>query len=153
MNIRGAACPSSREPGRLSGTEIRAVRRRGLTRRARFLRLYALRTTRGQTRLALTVSGRLGTAVVRNRLRRRLREIVRLTLPAVPDSWDLLLIAHREATVASFWDLQADIHRLWRRAGISSERPPLGPQGLQSLQARAAQWYAARRSQQTPESR
>ncbi len=128
------------------------MRRRGRTRRARFLRLYALRTTRGQTRLALTVSGRLGKAVVRNRLRRRLRELVRLTLPAVPDSWDLLLIAHREATAASFWDLQADIHRLWRRAGLTSERPPLGPQSWQSLQARAAQWYA-RKSQQAPESR
>ncbi len=152
MNSCGAAWSSSREPGRLSGTEIRTVRRRGRTRRARLLRLYALRTTRGQTRLALTVSGRLGKAVVRNRLRRRLRELVRLTLPAVPDSWDLLLIAHREATTASFWDLQADIHRLWRRAGISPERPPLGPQGLPSLRARAAQWYA-RRSQQALESR
>ena len=153
MNTRGAARPSPREPGRLSGTEIRTARRRGLTRRVRLLRLYALRTTRGQTRLALTVSGRLGTAVVRNRLRRRLREIVRLTIPAVPDSWDLLLIAHREAATASFWDLQVDIHRLWRRAGISSEQLPLGPQGLRSLQARAAQWYADRRSRQAPESR
>lgn len=142
MNSCSAARPARRELGRLSGTEIRAVRRRGRTRRTRLLRLYALRTTHGQTRLALTVSGRLGNAVVRNRLRRRLREIVRLTLPAVPDSWDLLLIAHREATAASFWDLQADIHRLWRRAGISSERPSLGPQGLERLQARAAHWYA-----------
>ena len=142
MNSCGAAWPAPREPGRLSGAEIRAVRRRGRTRRVRLLRLYALRTGRGQTRLALTVPGRLGTAVVRNRLRRRLREIVRLTLPAVPDSWDLLLIVHREATTASFWDLQADIYRLWRRAGMTSERPALGPQGLRSLQARAAQWYA-----------
>ena len=152
MNSCGAVRPPPRELGRLSGTEIRAVRRRGRTRRARLLRLYALRTTRGQTRLALTVSGRLGKAVVRNRLRRRLRELVRLTLPVVPDSWDLLLIAHREATAASFWDLQADVYRLWRRTGLTSERPPLGPQGWQSLQARAAQWYA-RRSQQAPESR
>ena len=152
MNIPGAACPSPREPGRLSGTEIRAVRRRGLTRRTRLLRLYALRTTRGQTRLALTVSGRLGKAVVRNRLRRRLREIVRLTLPAVPNSWDLLLIAHREAATASFWDLQAEVHRLWRRAGLTAEQLPLGTQGLRNLQARAARWYA-RRSQGAPESR
>lgn len=152
MNSCGAVRPPPRELGRLSGTEIRAVRRRGRTRRARLLRLYALRTTRGQTRLALTVSGRLGKAVVRNRLRRRLRELVRLTLPVVPDSWDLLLIAHREATAASFWDLQADVYRLWRRTGLTSERPPLGPQGWRRLQARAAQWYG-RRSQQAPESR
>ena len=133
-----------REPGRLSSADIREVRRRGTTRRASLLRLYALPTTGGWTRLALTVPARLGPAVVRNRLRRRLREIVRLGLPVVAQSWDLLFIAHREATAASFWDLQAATYKLWLRAGVTSELPTLGPQGLRSLQAQAAQWYAQR---------
>lgn len=101
-----------------SPTDIERTHRQGRTWRVGLLRLYARRTATGHSRIAFSVPGRLGSAVVRNRLRRRLREIVRLRLSAVPESWDMLLIAYRGAEHASFGELQEAVSRLWWHARL-----------------------------------
>jgi ribonuclease P protein component len=70
------------------------------------------------SRLGFTVTKRVGNSVVRNRVRRRLREAARLVLTARPiDGYDLVLIG-REGTVARpFPDLLADVERALDRAG------------------------------------
>jgi ribonuclease P protein component len=57
------------------------------------------------------------TAVARNRLRRRLREIWRRDLQADQPAWDVVIRARRDAYRASFADLRAEL-ALWR-AGAS----------------------------------
>lgn len=47
----------------------------------------------GYTRVGITVSGRVGKAVVRNRARRRLREALRVRLPLLPPGRDLVAVA------------------------------------------------------------
>ena len=51
--------------------------------------VYALKTQRGDRRVGYTVSTKLGKAVVRNRIRRRLREIYRLNSYKLKDSVDI----------------------------------------------------------------
>jgi ribonuclease P protein component len=53
------------------------------------------------------------TAVARNRLRRRLREIWRRDLQADQPAWDVVIRARRDAYRASFADLRAEL-ALWR---------------------------------------
>ncbi|HKC40066.1 MAG TPA: ribonuclease P protein component [Gemmatimonadales bacterium] len=83
--------------------------RGGHRRRTQHLDLAWRHTTLGHARLGLIVPLHQSTAVARNRLRRRLREILRRdvlrTLPAV----DLVIRARRSAYTASFAALRAEL--------------------------------------------
>ena len=57
------------------------------------LALYCRRNNLGYSRLGLTVGVKLGKAVVRNRARRRLREIYRLNQDKLQSGWDIVLVA------------------------------------------------------------
>ncbi len=67
-------------------------------------------------RYGFVTSKRLGGAVVRNRVRRRLREIVRLA-PVKP-GYDVVLSAKTSTPTAAYQDLEASAVRLLGRAGL-----------------------------------
>jgi ribonuclease P protein component len=68
------------------------------------------------TRYGFSVSKRLGGAVVRNRVKRRMREILR-ALP-LEAGWDIIFIARPKAATASFADLKKKVRGLVSRAKI-----------------------------------
>jgi ribonuclease P protein component len=70
----------------------------------------------GISRYGLTVSRRVGKAVVRNRVKRLLREILRQT-PLRP-GWDMVLIARPPAARESYARIGESIQGLLRRAGV-----------------------------------
>lgn len=59
-------------------------------------------TPGGPTRLGLTVSTKVGNAVVRNRIRRRLRELFRTRRSALPRGLDMVVIARTSAAGADW---------------------------------------------------
>lgn len=69
-------------------------------------------------RCGFVVSRRVGKAVVRNQVKRRMREVARLT-PITP-GWDLVFIARSEAAGAQYRDLKAAMIALLRRAHLLS---------------------------------
>jgi ribonuclease P protein component len=71
--------------------------------------------TTGHPRMGLIVPKFQSSAVARNRLRRRLREIWRQELQPHQPAWDLVIKARREAYGASFSDLRAEL-LAWLRA-------------------------------------
>jgi ribonuclease P protein component len=71
------------------------------------------------SRYGFTVSRRVGKAVVRNRVKRRLREIVRQT-PLTP-GWDIIFIARVPAAAADYAGLGRAVRGLLLRAGLSIE--------------------------------
>ena len=66
----------------------------------------------GVTRLGLTVSTKVGNAVVRNRIRRRLRELFRTRKERLPRGLDVVLIARTQAAQADALALAAAFERL-----------------------------------------
>lgn len=70
-------------------------------------------------RYGFVTSKRLGGAVVRNRVRRRLRESVR-AMPTRP-GWDVVLSARVPAAKADYQQLQAAVAKLFATAGILAE--------------------------------
>lgn len=86
--------------------------------------LYVRRTGGRPTRLGLTVSTKVGKAVVRNRVRRRLREIYRLHSPAVARGWDIVIVARVRAAGAPYAVLERDFLKLADKLGILR-----GPEG------------------------
>jgi ribonuclease P protein component len=71
--------------------------------------------TTGHPRMGLIVPKFQSSAVARNRLRRRLRELWRLELRPHQPAWDLVVKARPEAYGATFDALRADL-TAWRRA-------------------------------------
>ena len=65
------------------------------------------------TRLGITVPARVGGAVIRNRLKRRLREVFRLHRTALPPGWDIVLNPRPAATGAPFASLEKELMRLF----------------------------------------
>lgn len=67
-------------------------------------------------RLGVTVTRRLGSAVVRNRVRRLCKEVFRLTQHSLPADADIVIVPKDAAVRAGFFDLQQELHELCRRA-------------------------------------
>jgi len=80
--------------------------------RSRTLDVKRLASTHGYVRVAIVVPKLGCTAVRRNKIKRRLRELARQHLLVVDVSWDVLLRARREAYDASFEDLRDEVTRV-----------------------------------------
>ena len=109
--------PKSRRLTRAS--EFERVKREGLVRRGNLLTLSAtVVENSGLYRVGFITSRRLGSAVIRNRVRRRLREIVRQHQHDLRQDFWIVLIAKRDAANASYRALEDEWLRLARRASI-----------------------------------
>ncbi len=86
-----------------------------------FLVLYARRNRTGISRVGFTVSKKLGHAVVRNRTRRRLREIYRLNEDRLLPGYDIVIVARTRAVDAPFNKLTASFLKLAGKAGLIRE--------------------------------
>ena len=83
-----------------------------------YLVLYA-RPNRTQTnRVGITASKKLGHAVVRNRVRRRLREVYRLNEALFAPGWDIVVVARSRCIDAEFGKLSHAYLSLAKKAGI-----------------------------------
>jgi ribonuclease P protein component len=91
------------------------------------------RSDQAPARVGFTVSRKVGNAVERNRVRRRLREVVRLqSRQALRPGHDYVLVGRRAALSAVFSDLAADYDRAITRIHTMRPRPkphqvPPGP--------------------------
>lgn len=83
--------------------------RSGVKVRARLVDLRRLQPSATQARVAIVVAKFSFSAVQRNKLKRRLRELVRLHMLPVLAPMDLLVRARREAYSATFEMLQSEI--------------------------------------------
>ena len=93
--------------------EFRRLYRKGKCAVTPALVLYCQKNRQGRTRLGVTVSTKLGKAVIRNRVRRRLREIWRLHLPEMQPGWDIILVARGRAVRSSYQKIdRAYLHAL-----------------------------------------
>ena len=72
-----------------------------------YMVLYCRRNSLGVNRLGYTVSTKLGHAVVRNRVRRRLREIYRLNSPAMKKGFDIVVVARSRCVEARYAKMNA----------------------------------------------
>lgn len=105
--------------------DFQRVRRDGRSWSLPLLVLQAAPSSLSYSRLGLVVSKRVGMAVVRNHVRRLLREVVRLRWASIRPGWDIVLIARVPAAGADFQQLSAAVHTLLERASLlSTERPP-----------------------------
>ena len=85
---------------------FRRLYRKGASSANRYLVLYCRENGTDCNRLGLTVSAKLGHAVRRNRVRRRLREIYRLHEPEFRRGRDLVIVVRQRGMDASYQELE-----------------------------------------------
>jgi len=86
--------------------EFRRLYSKGKTAVTPYLVVYCLRNSHGTRRVGYTVSTKLGKAVVRNRVRRRLREIYRLNSDKLILGVDMIIVARGKAVGADYHKLE-----------------------------------------------
>ena len=86
-----------------------------------YLVLYAKKNRLGVNRVGITVSKKLGKAHVRNRIRRRLREVYRLNESRFTPGWDIVVVARSRSLEAKFEKLTDAYLSLAAKAGFLKE--------------------------------
>jgi ribonuclease P protein component len=111
-----------------SREDFTAVQRHGRRVGSRYLTVLGRPNALGRDRLGLIASRKLGGAVVRNRAKRRLREVFRRQQPsrardARQPGWDVVIIPRADAVTAPFADLQSDLTAALQR--LQRARTPI----------------------------
>lgn len=110
-----------RERRLTSPRDFAALRSHGRAWSGKLLVLVARRNSLETSRVGLSVSKRVGKAVVRNLVKRRLREAIRRL--DLQDGWDILLIARKGAGDTDFHTLERALRSLCARARIIATPP------------------------------
>ena len=84
--------------------------------------LYARKNHSDQNRVGITVGKKLGGAVTRNLVRRRLREVYRLHEEQFAPGWDIVVVARSRCINADFPSLTNAYLSLAAKAGILKEQ-------------------------------
>jgi ribonuclease P protein component len=102
-----------------SNLRIRQVRSSGPSWANRWLVLSKLVGEQITSRVAFSVSRRIGNAVTRNRVKRLLRESIRQHLSQVKGTWDIVLVARRPTRSANLSQIDCAVSDLLRRAELT----------------------------------
>lgn len=99
---------------------------------SQFVVYWRRRAQKGSFRMGVSASGKLGGAVVRNRLRRMVKEIVRLNADKLIENTDLILIVRKPALNMPYKAMESSILHVLRKAGLIRGSVPFasaGPRG------------------------
>ena len=103
--------------------EFRRLYQKGASSAGNCMVLYCRKNKLGHNRLGLTASVKLGHAVVRNRARRRLREVYRLNSNQLRTGWDIILVARSRTVTVSWKELNDTFLRLCRKLDLLEDKP------------------------------
>jgi ribonuclease P protein component len=109
------------------------------------------RAEAGPVRIGFTVSRQVGNAVERNRVRRRLREMVRLSQGGgMHDGHDYVLIGRRAALAAPFGQMRQELDAALGRIHDPERMPPTGGARDRSLHQQSPPPPVKRRPRRKP---
>ena len=95
--------------------DYRAIYDRGMKLSSGRFVLFCRSNQLSHHRLGLTVSRKIGSAVLRNRIKRRFREIFRRAFRDIPNHFDIVVNAKRKCGDANFSDLRAEFLTVMRK--------------------------------------
>ena len=98
--------------------EFRRLYNRGKSKVSPYLAVYVMKRKQGPRRLGITVSTKVGCAVIRNRVRRRIREAFRLNENRFDEQVDIIVVARVRACDASFAQLEKSLLTIAEDLGI-----------------------------------
>jgi ribonuclease P protein component len=104
--------------------EFERVYRQGTAYRGKLFSVHAFPNEHGTPRLGLSVSRKVGNAVTRNAVRRRLREVFQSCISAMSEDLDIVVSAKPAAVGATFEELREEFSKSLGRLCVTVERRP-----------------------------
>ena len=102
--------------------EFRRLYAKGRSAATSRLVLYCRRNRTGhENHLGITVGTKIGKAVVRNRIRRRLREIYRTNEKRFAPGYDIVIVARGKSRISEYRELEDDLVRLAGKLGLLAD--------------------------------
>ncbi|EKC70612.1 Riibonuclease P [human gut metagenome] len=101
--------------------EFRRLYSKGKSCANAYLVVYCRKNRAGRSRIGYTVSNKVGHAVVRNRIRRRLREIYCLHERQIARGYDLVVVSRVRARTADYHQLEAAFLSACAQLGLLTE--------------------------------
>ena len=98
--------------------EFQRVYGRGKYASSRTLVVYVLANRSGTRRVGITTSKKVGKSVVRNRMRRLIRENLRLVIDSLPLGRDIVIVARKADEAAGFDSVGSELRALFARLGL-----------------------------------
>lgn len=98
--------------------EFRAVYRRGKSFSNNLLVLYTYRNKKNINRVGVSVSKKVGKSVVRNRVKRLIKENFRLNSENLKVGYDLVFIARSASNDKSYKEISDSVKNLFKKAGL-----------------------------------
>lgn len=98
--------------------DFRRLYARGMSFAGGYTVVYAAKNRLGINRIGLTVSKSTGNAVTRNRLKRLMRESLRLMKDKLPEGYDIIVVARNRAVGKSQPQIMKDIEYAMRKLGL-----------------------------------
>ncbi|MFL0197914.1 ribonuclease P protein component [Clostridium sp. WILCCON 0269] len=98
--------------------EFRAVYKRGKSLSNNLLVLYVYINKKSINRLGVSVSKKVGKSVVRNRIKRLIKESFRLNSKNIKNGYDLVFIARKLSNGKSYIEISNSVKNLIKKAGL-----------------------------------
>lgn len=98
--------------------EFQKVYRRGKYAATAFLVIYCLYNRTETTRIGITTSKKVGNSVKRNRMRRLIRENIRILYDQLVPGFDIVIVARKTETTAKLEIIGKEIRYLLHRLGL-----------------------------------
>jgi ribonuclease P protein component len=99
-------------------SDFQQVRQNGKFYASPLMVLAFLRNELNHSRFGFVVNKRLGKAVQRNKIKRRMREATRLRIPQIQPGFDLVFIARQPICQASYAEIEQSLERLLKKSGL-----------------------------------
>lgn len=99
-------------------SDFQQVRRLGKSYASPVMVLAFLQNELDYNRFGFVVSKRLGKAFRRNKIKRQMREIVRLRMQGIKPGFDLVLIARKQIGQATYVEISQSLEGLLKRADL-----------------------------------
>ena len=109
--------------------EFKRLYSRGKSAASQYAVVYIRRNSKSENRLGITVSKKVGGAVQRNLVRRRLKEIYRLSEDKLVAGYDVVIVARIQSRFAIYRDLETSVLGLFRKLNIVRAAVPGGNAG------------------------
>ncbi|MCK8060849.1 MULTISPECIES: ribonuclease P protein component [unclassified Fusibacter] len=95
--------------------EFKTIYKRGKSHVGAYLVLYSVKNDTDAKQFGITVSKKVGNAVNRNRIRRLVKEAIRLNDSMIPVGYDYVIVSRVRATKASYQDIEKNLLYLVRQ--------------------------------------
>ena len=101
--------------------EFKRLYNKGKSAASQCVVVYCRRTGRNENRIGFTVSTKIGGAVQRNRVRRRLKEIYRLNEEKLSHGYDIVIVARVRSRYIGYHEMESSVLSLFRKLNIMRE--------------------------------